>query len=74
MTILVNIFVKTIKAKSNISFAIANIQRKVKQHKRKQENTLNGVRVKNELWRKNRHTRSGLFTIITRQSYRNRLS
>ena len=44
MTILVNIFVKTIKAKSNISFAIANIQRKVKQHKRK--NTLNGVRVK----------------------------
>ncbi len=46
MTILVNIFVKTIKTKSNISFAIANIQRKVKQHKRKQENTLNGVQVK----------------------------
>lgn len=46
MTILVNIFVKTIKTKSNISFAIANIQRKVKQHKRKQENTLNGVQEK----------------------------
>ena len=46
MIILVDIFVKTIKAKSNVSFAIANIRRKVKQHKQKQENTLNGVQEK----------------------------
>lgn len=46
MIILVNIFVKTIKAKSNVSFAIANIRRKAKQHKQKQENTLNGVQEK----------------------------
>ena len=46
MIILVNIFVKTIKAKSNVSFAIANIRRKVKQDKQKQENTLNGVQEK----------------------------